>query len=245
MRRTPALAPLLAFVTIAAVAMGLLAILRRGPDEPSRPSPPPVTTTGPSVVGIDRSPSTSPSTSASPAGLSSASPPPVALDPPESPQAPPGECSTSSTIREFALGTIGAIARGSDAIVVATVLQVGTARWDTVDGRPPDRHDRDAFHVVRLVRIRVDDTLAGDLEFPVVALPGGVIGCWQFLMDYTPSDVQPGERYVLVVWGAPHDPRIAGIALVSETWRFEGGRVWARESGPLTLAELRAAIAAP
>ena len=235
MRPTPASGPLLAFVTITAVAIGLLALVRSGPDEPPRPSPPPVVTIGPSVAAVERSPVQS----------SSATLEPVALDPRESPQAPPGECSTSTTIREFATTTIGEVARGSRAIVVATVVQVGAARWDTVDGHVPRRSDRDAFHVVRLARIRVDDVLAGALESNVVAFSGGAIGCWQFLMDWTPSDIRPGDRSVLVIRGAPNDPLLADVGLVSETWPFEGGRVRARESGPLTIAELRAAIAAP
>jgi hypothetical protein len=64
-------------------------------------------------------------------------------------------------------------------------------------------------------------------------------------MDWTPSDIRPGDRSVLVIRGAPNDPLLADFGLVSETWPFEGGRVRARESGPLTIAELRAASAAP
>jgi hypothetical protein len=236
MRPTPSLGPLLGFLTITAVAIGSLVVLRHGPDEPPRPSPPPVTA-GPSVMEIKPS--------SSPGDPSPAPPEPVVLDPRESPQAPPGECSTSMTIREFATTTTGDLARASQAILVATIVDAGTARWDTVDGRVPVRNDRDAFHVVRLARIRVDDVLAGGLESNVVAFPGGTIGCWHFLMDSTPSDIRPGDRFVLVIRGAPHDPLLADFGLVSETWPFEGDRVRARESGALTIAELRAANAAP
>jgi hypothetical protein len=148
-------------------------------------------------------------------------------------------------IREFAPLSLDALARSSQAIVLATVLDLGAAQWNTRDGRAPGRHDLDASHVIRLARIRVDELLSGSLASDVVAFPGGRIGCWQFLMDETPADLGIGDHYVVVIRDGGLELNLPTVGFVSRTWWFTDGRVAAPMSGPLTLAELRAQIRHP
>jgi hypothetical protein len=225
------------FLTVAVVAIGFVIVARPGPEAPRRPSTPPVVTAGPSVAIVVPS--------GSPVEGTPMSPEPIALDPIESPEPPAGPCSTGSMIREFAPLSLAAIARSSKAVVLVTVLEVGAAQWNTPDRRAPAHPHPDPTDVIRLARVRVDELLAGGLASDVVAFSGGTVGCWSFLMDETPSELRPGDRYVLIIREGGLEAFLPGVMLVSRTWTFAGGRVAAPLAGPMTLAEFRAQIREP
>lgn len=173
--------------------------------------------------------------------------PPVAIDggeePPLSPdvpaEPPSSECMTVMSSFDRAPMTLDGRLKIQDGAVLATVLEVGPAQWNTSDGRPPAeiRHVAPS-DVIRLVRLSADHVWSGDIDGTFTAsVVGGTIGCWTFASDEVP-EVVPGKQFAVFLLGTPHRAGLEQVHATLTLWPVdEEGRIVTPEDGRLTVAE--------
>ncbi len=131
----------------------------------------------------------------------------------------------------------------ADRAVLATVVEIGPAQWNTPDGKAPPGDWREAApsDVMRLVRFWVDEVWKGDLDGSFVAsIQGGDIGCWTFKPDPDEfPEVAAGKQFALFFRGSP---KRAGLEQAHKVLTIlpldEKGRIVTPEEGHLTPAEM-------
>lgn len=154
-------------------------------------------------------------------------------------QPPNSECVTVRTVVDRVPMTLDTAFRLQDGVVLATVLEVGPAQWNTLDGKPPiDADEAGAFNVMRLVRLSADRVWDGDIEGTFVAsVAGGTIGCWTFLHEEVP-EVVSGRQYAVFLHGTPLLAGLEQVHAVRAMWPIDpDGRIRTPEDGLLTVAE--------
>lgn len=168
--------------------------------------------------------------------------------PPLAPEAsiepPPGKCSNYVRLVDGPIETIDFLTAVSSDIVVGIVTGVGPARWNTADGEVPrDEHDIGSS-VVRLVRVDVDEVVAGDADKTItLAISGGSIGCHNFA---TAGQAEPvvGQRLVLFLPDVSPMIHIEGALGPIRSLVEQDGKVATPANGTMTMVEIRAAIRA-
>ena len=87
----------------------------------------------------------------------------------------------------------------SSIVAIGTVTDVGPAQWNTPDGATPaSEEDYDAGHVMRLVRLDLDQAIKGSAAGPLtVWVQGGKIGCSEFTTDLAPQTMAKGDQLAL------------------------------------------------
>jgi hypothetical protein len=210
---------------VAAVAV-VVAVIVVAPLTSGRPATSPTPSTAGGVVGLSTPPATS-----------SPTPSAVALqqlDPAASPEELPGPCLTRATVYDRMVTSIEQDAASANAVVVAEVVGIGGAQWNTPSGRPAGEHNLDAFHVMRRFEVSVETVVRGTApRVAVLWIDGGVIGCQVFL---GPSSVEVGSRYVLFVTNAAPRTTFAGFGYAWRVWPITGDLVSTEFDGELPLA---------
>jgi hypothetical protein len=194
------------------------------------------------LIGGRHATSPTPSTAGGVAGLSTppatSSPTPSAvalqqLDPAASPEELPGPCLTRATVYDRMVTSIEQDASSANAIVIAKVVRIGGAQWNTQSGRPSGEHDLDAFHVMRRFEVSVETVVRGTPpRVAVLWIDGGVIGCQVFL---GPASVEVGSRYVLFVTNAAPRTAFDGYGYAWRVWPITGNLVSTEFDGELPL----------
>ena len=130
----------------------------------------------------------------------------------------------------------------ADRAVLATVVEVGPAQWDTPDGKAPEEwREAGPTDVLRLVRFAADQVWMGDADGLFVAsIQGGDIGCWTFKPDPDEvPEVAVGKQFALFLLGSP---KPAGLEQAHKVLTIlpvdEKGRIVTPEEGHLTPAEM-------
>ena len=97
-----------------------------------------------------------------------------------------------------------------------------------------------------LIRIHVDDQLAGDAaDTFTVWVPGGTIGCAKYSITDYPHDIQVGQRFVVGTRDVLPKTGVRGVMQAEALWPIDDqGYVIARYDGRLTLEEVVARIRA-
>jgi hypothetical protein len=173
--------------------------------------------------------------------------PPVVVDdgpgPPLTPYVPAdppsSECRTVMSVVDRAPMTLEGRFRVSDGAVLATVLEVGAAQWNTPDGQPPAEVDDLApSAVMRLVRLSADHVWSGNIDPTFTAsVAGGTIGCWTFVSDEAP-EVVPGRQFALFFLGSPDRAGLDQVHATLTLWPVDReGRIVTPEDGRLTVVE--------
>lgn len=172
---------------------------------------------------------------------------PVKLAPDEPATAPDEECLSHIAIVDGLPMTVERSASISSTVVVGTVTEVGPARWRTEGEKPvTEDHELTPDNVMRLVRISVEEQLAGATadELIVIWIPGGTIGCHNFSRSGIPSTIKPGDRFALFLdTTRPPLPSIVDVAQVVEMWPVEGDQVATAADGKLPISEVSARAA--
>jgi hypothetical protein len=166
-----------------------------------------------------------------------------AAEPPQTPDAPAeppnAECMTVVSSVDRVPMTLEGRLKTQDGAVLATVLDVGPAQWNTPDGEPPaDIHDVTASDVIRLVRLSADQVWSGDIaDTFTTSVVGGRIGCWNFVSDEVP-EVLLGKQFAIFFLGSPNRAGLEGVRSTVTLWPVdEEGRIVTPEDGRLTAAE--------
>ncbi len=173
--------------------------------------------------------------------------PPIAVDdgeePPLSPdvpaQPPTSECVRVMSSIDRAPMTLQGRVKIQDGAVLATVLEVGPAQWNTSDGRPPsDIQAVGPSDVMRLVRLSADHVWSGDIDDTFTAtVVGGTIGCWTFASDEVP-EVVPGKQFAVFLRGSPDRAGLEEVRATLTLWTVDQeGRIVTPEDGRLTVAD--------
>jgi hypothetical protein len=224
MSRVQSLAALVFVVVVAISIGGVLAL--------GRPASPP--TDGNSAVGA--APPTDSQEGASTQDPGDGAEPD--LNPDQPAEVPGGNCQSVAEVVDRVPPTIESMSMYRATAVVATVVEVGEAQWNTTDGKAPDRGS--AFDVVRLLRLHAEDTIDGkDLGSDItVWVRGGTIGCSNFLYSDFPADIEPGQRYVLFLHEDQLETKLGGVVKAIQMWPVDGkDRVETPVEGPLALSE--------
>jgi hypothetical protein len=155
-------------------------------------------------------------------------------------------CGTSFTLGDAPAPTLANRAAVASAIVIATVLEIGPAQWNTSDGsapksvRPPSR-----AHIYTPVRLVVDQSVKGSVVRRVtVRIPGGTVGCYSFWFHPTP-DVKPGRQYAFFLGqgvDATGNPEARELTAF-EAWPILAGVVATPLDGDLTLPAFGSQVA--
>lgn len=172
------------------------------------------------------------------AAVSDGEPPLSPLDPAE---APNDECITVGSIVERAPMTLSSVVKFQRGAVLASVVDVGPAQWNTPDGRPPvDLTEITPSDVIRLVRLSVEDVWSGDAGATMtIAIPGGRIGCWDFWAEDVPARLERGQRFAVFVHGHPRRPDLGEAHALYTMWPVDGdGRVHTPADGPVPVTEM-------
>jgi hypothetical protein len=164
-------------------------------------------------------------------------------------------CTESSNVAPSAAasrspGTLGTLLPEATEIVVGTMTGSGPAVWDTPGGRDPTPEDLEAGSIgpEHRVFIDVERMLRGDAAGASKVVEwGGLIGC----VMASPEDsiyMYPGERSVFFLARLTgfSNEAFVGSRGVWEVWPIDAdGIVQACCSGPMSLDDLAAKIAAP
>lgn len=168
---------------------------------------------GPSNVGSSRvAPSGSDTTTLSGA---TAAAPVNAPNPDTSDCKEPLEALTTLTIFDRYSEHIADLGRASTAVFEGTITTIGSAEWNTLDGKAPDHGG--ATLVRRMTTVRVGTAGKGVVDGDVtVALPGGTIGCTTYQLGGF-ADVHVGDRIVLFVeqFG---ETKLQGLGMATVGW---------------------------
>ena len=161
---------------------------------------------------------------------------------PDEPAETPAECARHLTILDSAPMTVERSASISTSVVLGTVTEVGPARWRTPDEKAPtERWEMTADNVVRLLRIAVDDDLAGTKTERVIVtrVPGGEIGCQTFDYQGYPLDIKSGDQFAFFL-DAEQAPlkSFAEAAKVVEMWPTKGGEAVSSSEGTISISEI-------
>lgn len=164
------------------------------------------------------------------------------------PEASPG-CGVDEISADGPAPSISNRTRGSTVVVVATVVDVGSARWNTPDGSRPafaTLPPRGAY-VYRPVTLKVTAPLKGSTPTSVtVRLPGGTADCFTFLVDGAPNLVV-GHAYAFFLGPSRTASGADDTATltVNEGWSMsQSGAVQTPLDGSLSIPALSAAVAA-
>jgi hypothetical protein len=138
-------------------------------------------------------------------------------------------------------------ARASTSVFVGTVEEVGSGRWRTDNGLPPDDERASGFNVMRLLRVNIDELLGGeplgDPKEAVVWVNGGTIGCSEYEMDAIPTEFKAGQQFVFFVNdGAQPGESWTGVPHAIWVWQVKGSKVITPTEGSVELSEVRAAV---
>lgn len=100
--------------------------------------------------------------------------------------------------------TIEYAVNAAERTVVGEILEIGGTRYNVPSGELTGERPVDMFDVYRPTIVRVEMAVAGapDDDFIKVRLPGGELGCDQYLNDRTGAIDGPG-RYVLFLSDVP------------------------------------------
>jgi hypothetical protein len=209
---------------LAALAV-VVAVVAVAPLIGGQPATPPKSSTAGGVAGLSTPPATS-SPTLSALALQQ-------LDPAASPEELPGPCLTRTTVYDRMVTSIEQDAASANAVVIARVVGIGGAQWNTESGRPPGEHNLDAFHVMQRFEVSVETVVRGTApRVAVLWIDGGVIGCQVF---QGPSSVEVGSRYVLFVTGAAPRTTFDGFGYAWRVWPITGDRVSTEFDGELPL----------
>ena len=75
---------------------------------------------------------------------------PSGLAPVAPPEELPGECANHVTTTDGVLQTVEWVSVDSSLVVLGTIVEVGAATWNTIDGAPPD--DESPYRLPRVIR---------------------------------------------------------------------------------------------
>lgn len=143
----------------------------------------------------------------------------VALAPVAAPKELPGECLNHVTSVDGMPSTIAMMTPGASLVALGTVTEIGPAQWNTPGGIPPAEDDLDVFHVMRLVRVNVDQAITGAASGPVTTwINGGKIGCQGFYGDTAPNDLSVGDRFALFFDETPPATGLKGVLHSRAIW---------------------------
>lgn len=159
------------------------------------------------------------------------------------PEPPAGEsrfdsCQFIITTDSLITGEVEVLTRGADAVVIATVKEVGQGRYNT-SGEALTRDepvgDRDVY---RPMTLSVDSALKGDAPSELeVRLLGGTVGCDTYSVDSS-ENVVVGTTYAFLLNAYP-DAR--GVEIdelsVAYAWQVTGGKVHTPMGDVVGLAE--------
>ncbi len=166
----------------------------------------------------------------------------VPLAPAVSPKPIDSECRHFAEIVDRVPPTIEAMARRKLTIVAGTVTDVGPGQWNTENAEPPASvNDLYPYDVIRLLRISTDASLAGDIAGPLLTIwvPGGSIGCSEFINSDAPSNIESGQRFVLFLDRVPLRNGLANVDRAVQLWSIGGSDlVSTPEDGAMSVAEL-------
>lgn len=170
----------------------------------------------------------------------------IDLSPSNPAEEPPGGCVVYVTSYDSVPLTAERVSRVSTSVIIGTVEQVGPARWRTADEKAPnERQDLGADVVMRMLRISVDDNLAGAKSQGtiVVWIDGGVIGCHEFEDAFYPLDVKAGDRYAFFL-DANRNPLkdVTGVARVVQMWAINGDSVTTPVDGQVNVSEVASQV---
>jgi hypothetical protein len=164
----------------------------------------------------------------------------VPLDPAKPPREIPPPCLVHGTTTDRLVTTPAQDATSSLTVLVGRVNGVGSAQWNTTDSQPPGQIDQDAGSVLRLVRIAVESTIRG-VPVPAVItvwIPGGTIGCQQYLIGGFGSDIAVGDRYVVFLRSGLPRTGLSGVFQAWQLWSISGDFVATEFTPNLRLEEL-------
>ena len=164
----------------------------------------------------------------------------VPLDPAQSPREIPPPCLIHATMTDRLMTTPAQDATSSLTVLVGRVSGVGAAQWNTSDGQPPGEVDQDAGSVLRLVRIDVESTIRGVAVPAVITvwIPGGTIGCQQYLIGGFRSDLAVGDRYVVFLRSGLPRTGLTGVFQAWQLWSISGDSVATEFTPNVRLQEL-------
>jgi hypothetical protein len=226
-----------AVIRLAAALAVVVAVIAVAPLIRGNPATSPTPSSAGGVVGLSTSLATS---SPTPSAIASQQ-----LDPAASPEELPGPCLTRAIAYDRMVTSIEQDAASANAVVVAKVVRIGGAQWNTQSGRPPGEDNLDALHVMRRFEVSVEEVVRGTAPLGAVLwIDGGVIGCQVFL---GPSSVDVGSRYVLFLTNAAPRTTFAGYGYAWRVWPITGTLVSTEFDGelPLTTVIERAASTSP
>jgi hypothetical protein len=210
---------------VAALAV-VVAVIAVAPLIGGRPATSPTPSTAGGAVGLSTPPATS---SPTPSAIAFQQ-----LNPEASPEELPGPCLTRATVYDRMVTTIEQDAASANAVVIARVVAIGGAQWNTVSGRPPGELNLDAFHVMRRFEINVETVVRGTApRVAVLWIDGGVIGCQVF---DGPGSVEVGSRYVLLVTNVAPRTTFDGLGYAWRVWPITGDLVSTEFDGDLPLS---------
>lgn len=115
----------------------------------------------------------------------------------ETQPASPTGCGADEVSADAPAPTVSNRTRGSTSVVIARVVAVGSARWNTLDGTRPsfDAVPPRGAYVYRAITLSVISQSKGSMPgSATVRLPGGTADCFTFLFENTPELV-PGRDY--------------------------------------------------
>lgn len=189
-----------------------------------------------------------------------ATPPPDATPIADATPAAPADevdptCGSATVSYDTADPTIANRAEGASVVVIATVESVGTARWNTDDGKPPafegDNPPPDVY-IYRPVSLSITtlargDSLGSTLE--VNAL-GGMVGCYSFEFEDSP-ELKAGQQYAFFIGPALAEEGTTDPSpvTINAAWPVSAGLVETPLEGdvelPLFVATVEAAPVGP
>lgn len=164
----------------------------------------------------------------------------IDLAPADPADEPAGNCTVYISTYDRLPMTAKRTASISTSVVVGTVEEVGPARWRTADEKAPsEQQDLGGDVVMRMLRILVDENLAGaKTDRAIVAwIEGGAIGCHEFQVDDFPLDINAGDRFTFFL-DTDRNPlaTIAGVPRVVQMWPVNGDTVTTAAEGKVSVA---------
>ena len=173
-------------------------------------------------------------------------------DVPIAPALPPqpidSRCMSYATVVDRVPPTVEAMAHLRLLTVAGTVTAVGPAQWNTVDAAPPNSGDVGPYDVMRVVRIDLGSTLAGQtLSTPLaIWIPGGTIGCSTFIESDAPISIEPGQSFVLFLDNLQPRNGLQGAFHAVQLWPIADNNIVSTpEDGPMTIAALTSRLTPP
>lgn len=162
----------------------------------------------------------------------------VRLAPDSPPAAPEGPYLGHRTTYDRAPPTVALTTQISKAVIIGEITEVGPSRWNTADEMPPAEPNRmlgtDAMRILRVHVVQAITRGAPDQD-ATIWIPGGDIGCHQFLVDGFPATPTVGSRFALFLNDVVPANGVQGLYGVFQLWPLaDDGKLQTPEDGTIS-----------